>query len=394
MINTNVTMDQAKSQINNFWSYLDDLAENNPEEYQKFISEQLKKGVKDNTDSTKSLIRSLICQPYISLRYKLIKIKDRNNTLKELQIFDKQSIQEIPNVIFSYQFNSQAFSQKIIEEPKIYLNIIHSTEFELPTDENYNKLKNPEDDKSWKYLPAQFRFSGSKKSMSGKDIEFYDAIINSVIVNKLNNEELKKSILAYITQKFRLYLEEKYDLFLKNVKILKKNYKSLKFKPDDFIIKPKVNYSNQPKPNPISKNFYDIEENKIKIPNTSENFPNESTFYNLPKQKKGKTNNDKKNLIEEVVENKKTQIHMKKTIISENQMEINFNLSEFKEINIDDINLQISSDCIKLEIDNYEKNKDYDPIDMELGFKLESDKVNTARYSKTNKILKLILVKL
>jgi len=85
---------------------------------------------------------------------------------------------------------------------------------------------------------------------------------------------------------------------------------------------------------------------------------------------------------------------MKKTILSENQMEIIFNLSEFEDIHINDINLQISSDCIKLEIDNYENNKDYDSIDMAFGFKLDSDKVNTAIYSKSNKILKLILVKL
>ena len=75
-------------------------------------------------------------------------------------------------------------------------------------------------------------------------------------------------------------------------------------------------------------------------------------------------------------------------------MEILFNLSEFDEIITEYINLQISSDCIKLEIENYEKNKDYDPIDMVFGFKLDTDNVNTAIYSKSNKILKLILVKL
>ena len=36
---------EAKAQINNFWNHLNDLAENNPEEYKKFISSQFKKGI-------------------------------------------------------------------------------------------------------------------------------------------------------------------------------------------------------------------------------------------------------------------------------------------------------------------------------------------------------------
>ena len=36
---------EAKTQINNFWNYLDDLAAKNPEEYKKFIQAQMKKGL-------------------------------------------------------------------------------------------------------------------------------------------------------------------------------------------------------------------------------------------------------------------------------------------------------------------------------------------------------------
>ena len=34
---------EAKTQINNFWNYLDELAAKNPEEYKKFIQAQMKK---------------------------------------------------------------------------------------------------------------------------------------------------------------------------------------------------------------------------------------------------------------------------------------------------------------------------------------------------------------
>ena len=36
---------EAKTQINNFWNYLDELAAKNPEEYKKFIQAQMKKGL-------------------------------------------------------------------------------------------------------------------------------------------------------------------------------------------------------------------------------------------------------------------------------------------------------------------------------------------------------------
>ena len=36
---------EAKTQINNFWNYLDELAAKNPEEYKKFIKAQMQKGL-------------------------------------------------------------------------------------------------------------------------------------------------------------------------------------------------------------------------------------------------------------------------------------------------------------------------------------------------------------
>ena len=36
---------EAKTQINNFWNYLDELASKNPEEYKKFIKAQMEKGL-------------------------------------------------------------------------------------------------------------------------------------------------------------------------------------------------------------------------------------------------------------------------------------------------------------------------------------------------------------
>jgi hypothetical protein len=417
--NLNISDDQAKSQINNFWSYLDELAEKNPEEYQKFISQQLKTGLqnnqhlvnkdnKDNSNNTQqpAIDKAIKVTPYISLRYKLSKIKEGLpvNKNDKIKIHERQSINEIPKILFSYDFQSQAFGKEVIEDPKIYLNIVCSDKYFLPVDEHNQQLKNPQDDSTWKYIPTQFRYNGKKSSMSGHTVEFYDVVIHSIIADKMKkSDEMLKSILAYISRKFSMYLENKYELFFKNVKILQKKYKSTKPTPDDFFLdKEKVAEVRQPVTNKeepiISKNFMDLEENKIKIPNKSENFTNTNTFYNLPKETANKKTKKqepvKKILIEEIKKLKK--IPIKKTILSPNEMEVKFDLSEFDEYELEtvDFDLLISKDAIKLNIEQLERGIDYEPIDMALNFNLDIVRMETAVFDKINKALKLILIKL
>ena len=96
---------EAKTQINNFWNYLDELAANNPEEYKKFISAQMKKGVSmaqeirkekefQNNNNIKSKLNNITNQniqvkkefevyPYLCLRFKPLKIL--KNDLKQMK---------------------------------------------------------------------------------------------------------------------------------------------------------------------------------------------------------------------------------------------------------------------------------------------------------------------
>jgi hypothetical protein len=395
----NISDDQAKTQINNFWSYLDELNEKNPEEYKKFISQQLKTGLQqsDPKKATVNVGGSTRVNYYICLRFKLSKVKTTSDV--SVKVHERQSINEVPKILFSYEFQSQAFGKDIIEDPKVYLNIVYSDNYYLPVDEHNQQLKNPNDDNSWKYIPTQFRYNGKRTSMSNRQVEFYDVLVHSIIIEKIrNNEELKKSILAYISRKFAIYLENKYELFFKNVKLIK-NYKSLKPIPEDFLIQPedKKKVEDDRKPTP-ARNFYDIEENKIKIPNHSENFTNTDTFYNLPKETakkpKGKATETKKILIEEIKQPKK--ITYKTSVLSNDSMEIKFDLSEFDDdLETIDIDLQVSKNSIKLLIENLEVSSDYIPVVLQFDkFTLCTDKIETAHFDKLNKVLKLILIKL
>lgn len=412
---------QAKAQIENFWKYLDDLSEKDPEEYKKFISQQMKKGLnQEQKDKKEEEKKSLILKPksFICLRFKILKIKKESQGAKDkdIKLFDSNpsaDMQAIPKVLFSFEWQSEAFSNKVLEEPKVYLNLIHAEEFTPPLDENNKILKNPENDQEWRYVPTEFRYNNKKTCMSGKRCDFYDMMVNSKVIESISkNEELKKSILAYFVRKFVIFLNEKYELFTNNVKILKsKKYKSVKSQPEEFIFKHNEKYGStgadsakedkKPEFTP-AKNFFEIPENKINIPQCSENFTNTPSFYNLPtqaKEKKPKAKTpaaesvSKKILIEEVTKIVKRTIGIKKTILSLNEMEVKFILESFDEVeSISDIDLQVSENAIKLNLEKVAL-EEYEPIDMNFDFNVDPDKC-LARFDKKNKILKLVLFKI
>ena len=304
-----------------------------------------------------------------------------------------------------------------MQEPKIYLNILHSSDFSPPTDDNGYPLNNAADDSKWRYIPSDVRYSNKKKSLSGKRCDFYDILVNTVVVERMRADEtLKKSILAYLTKKFCNHLESEIGirLFTENVKILSsKKYKSVKGIPESFKIIPKNNKKNQLESslqnhgdhnkainNLIAKNF--LEENKLNIPNLSENFPNTPSFYNLPKENKNTKNpsakkkeestepKQKKSLIEEIKQ--PLIIPYMKEIESKNILKVNFDFNNFEGISIDHLDLQISSYKIKINIldTKYKDGVDYFPVEMTFDFCVDPEKC-TAKFNKENKILAIYL---
>lgn len=391
----NITKDQAKSQINNFWGYLDELAEKNPDEYKKLISEQMKKGFESHStpkDESVPEEKEIKVRPLLCLRFKVLQIHKHKEKDDSIKIHDGSvNMKELPKILFSFEFQSSSYQEKILVEPKIYLNIVYSDKFKEPTDENGRELKNPRDENYWKFIPTEFRYNGKKLSMSSNlKCNFYDVVVHSIVVEKmLSSEEMKKSILAYMVRKFSVFISDKYKLWVDNVKILKdKNYKSLKPVPQIFKLNNQTKSANSVpgKSNPPAKNF--LEENKIKVPAKSENFPHTSTFYNIDKKKEPE---NKKILIEEVGDKKN--IEIKKKVVSKTEMEVKFDFSAFDGITLKDIDLQISEKSVKLHLEDEErfiKGKDYDPVEMDFDFLVDPDEC-TAKFNKINKTLAVIL---
>ena len=153
------------------------------------------------------------------------KINNNNDIiLKDINTNIQNEVKGIQNIIFKNGFLDCAFESSVIQDRKIYLNIVYSEEFYPPTDEKGNFLNSEEilDEKNWKYIPTEFKYDGKKDSLTGTRCDFYDVIINKTIIDKIKqNNKLCTNILDYITRKFVIFSSDKFKLFTDSVKILK-----------------------------------------------------------------------------------------------------------------------------------------------------------------------------
>ena len=448
---------EAKAQINNFWNYLDELASKNPEEYKKFIKAQMEKGLsmaesikkekekeneinKENKNKNNDQILSEIYSkniltqkefkvfPFMCIEFKPTKIikqnfdidNDENNNSNKDNINDiilrdvntniQNEVKEIKNIIFKNKFLDSAYQSPVIQDRKIYLNIVYSDEFYPPTDDKGNFLKKEEiyDEKNWKYIPTEFKYDGKKNSMTGTRCDFFDVIINKTIIDKIKqNNNLCMNILDYITRKFVIFSSDKFKLFTGSVKILEnKIYKGIEAKPTIFkskletdkkIINPQKNLNEniKKKDEIIISSQAKYEENKQNEEAfIKESNPEKQEDSSLPELKiKSEPENNKKVVIEEVGAEFKQIIPMKRKIISETEMEVKFFFDEFEYLRgMKDIDLQISENGIIIHLDNdhYIIDRNYEPIEMKFDFKVDPDKCK-AKYSKKEKVLTVII---
>ena len=460
---------EAKTQINNFWNYLDELAAKNPEEYKKFIAAQMKKGVsmaqeirKEKEEKNNQNIEKLNnianqniqikkifeVYPYLSLRFKPLKILKNDFETDEIEknniFFNDNKGKEIienPTIKFGNEFQDDAFSSKVIQNRKIYLNIIYSDDYYKPTDEHGNFLSNEKvsDENNWKYIPTEFRYDGKNNSMSGTRCDYYDVIISSIVVFKMKkNEQMYKSLLGYITRKFVIFTNDKFILFTGSVKIVQeKLYKSINSKPEIFKsklgenhistkkINNNTNNTNLNNNNKLNNNNNDNLNNNNYLSNNNSNLNSNTIITNeneitrkendqneinenniiIPsssnlKNEKGKDiinegKQEKKILIQEIESesNNKQMIPLKKKIIDQTHMEVKFFFDEFDYLKgLNEIDLQISEHGIIIHLDNphYIIDKNYEPVEMKFDFKVNPDNCK-AKYNKKEKILTVII---
>ena len=453
---------EAKAQINNFWNYLDELAANNPEEYKKFIQAQMQKGIsmaaqtKKETNNTslnnnknssnnsnfddylneiasKNILTKKEFQvfPFMCLSFKPTKIikknleedidkqnENNNIILRDIKQDIQKEIKEINDIKFSNTFLDCAFQSSVIQDRKIYLNIIYAEDFYPPTDEKGHFLKESEvtNENNWKYIPTEFRYDGKRDSLLGTRCDFYDVIIKKIIIDKMKeNSKLCNNILDYITRKFVIFTRDKFKLFTSSVKILKnKMYKGIEGKPPSFKSKLEIdkkiintpneakneinNNDNQKKDEIIIASQAQYEQDRLNDNYIKQTDKNDKKETSLPELKL-RPENEKENknvVIQEVGAEFKQIIPMKRKILSENQMEVKFFFDEFEYLRgMKDIDLQISENGIIIHLDNdhYIIDRNYEPVEMKFDFNVDPDKC-TAKYSKKEKTLTVVIYRI
>lgn len=467
-------LEKSKEMIHaeQLWKYLDDLSQNNPEEYKKFISHNIKEGAKslnidnnevkvdDKSNNSNKLNNSyqnnftqeeeifnklmdrhkpkITPSTFMSLRFKIKSFNSEDKSSKnDIQIVDKNSnsnlLTEIPKIHFTEKFTDESFNKNVIQEPKIYLNILYSDEFYPPLNQK-NEIEDKYD--KWNYIPTRFRPRGEKRSMRNIVCLFFECLVHSRVKQEMcKNDNIKAQLLSHIAVKFNVFISDYCQLFLKNVKMLTNHkYKSISKVPENWIInesykndvlndsinnKQNLNknsndanskiQSKNEKNEEALKKFIQAEnlKNEIKLPTYSENYPGEKTFYNpdLNNHSNNKNKVKDKNLnknktsvntnkISTEIENQviKTIKLVDKKVLDSKTMSIILSFEMFDINSVEDIVLEISNKQLKLTIKNFDLSK-YTPIFYDFNsFEIEKDKC-TSEFYKKSKILIVNLIK-
>ena len=147
------------------------------------------------------------------------KVKDLSDSIK---LFDFDQNAEVnKNIVASSD------SDKPLESPKLYLNILYHDKVIPPLKKDRTNA-DTNDDKEWAIIPISFGPSKERWSGSGLKCIHIDAHVNTCVANVFK-QSVKKigAITNYILQKFQVVVKDHYILHTKSVKALKnKKYKA------------------------------------------------------------------------------------------------------------------------------------------------------------------------
>mmetsp|Transcript_31412 Transcript_31412/g.30761 ORF Transcript_31412/g.30761 Transcript_31412/m.30761 type:complete len:160 (+) Transcript_31412:349-828(+) len=109
-----------------------------------------------------------------------------------------------------------------LEEPRIYLNLVHSDQV-LPPLKATKDLADPNNDRDWKVIPISFSQPQTRTSLENRQLIFYDGHVNSCVFAKLKESERQlRAIFNYVILRFQHHLKEEFVLHKKSIKLIKK----------------------------------------------------------------------------------------------------------------------------------------------------------------------------
>lgn len=121
---------ELKKQMEGYWKMLDNMAESKPEEYDKFIKDQMSEMKAHDAEENKreEMKWSIQSEPYFAFSVLPAKILEHSKATPEpsqesgnIRLFDFGQSEEIKE-----SFTANRETTEPLDGPKLYLNIVHS----------------------------------------------------------------------------------------------------------------------------------------------------------------------------------------------------------------------------------------------------------------------------
>ena len=211
-----------KKQMEGYWKMLDNMSENDPQEYDKFIKEQKKEmtdymSQEKKQEDAKKTIQSEAYFCFSVRPSKIVLDKEADNPKDDIKLFE-----------FNKAEISESFTEnKDVGEPldthKLYLNIVHHAKVIPPLDKNRD-IASPTDDASWQVIPIAFTEPVCRTSMSGCEVFTIDGHVNTCVYEKMKHDPANfKNILHHLVQKFQNLVKDRFLLHKGSLKLIKKS---------------------------------------------------------------------------------------------------------------------------------------------------------------------------
>jgi hypothetical protein len=182
-----------KGKADMYWKMLDDMAEKDPKEYDKFVNDHISEGkeeIKKEKDKDRDT-NGIESKVFLCAKLKVIEIANTKDEEADIKLFEFDSSNEILRP-------GQGPSRSYLDKPHVFLNICHSPKVLGPLTKDF-KQANIEDNNTWKIIPVSFE----RECDSTDDLVIYDAHINSEIIATISKDrKILNSILYLIFQKF------------------------------------------------------------------------------------------------------------------------------------------------------------------------------------------------
>ena len=159
----------AMKQMSGFWKFLDNLSESSPEEYNKFIQGQMsemKEELKKEKDvETKNY--TINSSPAFCMKVLVARKLDKKEEEKQQKKDDGIKLFEFNNEAqIKEAFADTSEKGDPLEEPKIYLNVVHHDKV-LPPLNKWRDLADQQNDREWLIIPIVFTKPAFRQSLDG-----------------------------------------------------------------------------------------------------------------------------------------------------------------------------------------------------------------------------------